>query len=128
LIANTDLTAIDSFAEVSDAVSAEVSRAESTEASLAVAAENFTVDNRPSMRGFKGGELDGTNAVFITDVLIDTQIVFLNGLMQTEGDDYTIAEVAGAKGMTVTQVTFNSSPASTDKVDIYGVDRTTTFG
>jgi hypothetical protein len=52
--------------------------------------------------------------------VLDTQIVFLNGLMQVSGsgNDY----IAVANPITgILQVTFATAPALADKVNIYGV-------
>ena len=118
LIANTDLTSIDSFAEVSDAVSAEVSRAESVEAGLV-----FKIYiNRPRLHGFFQSP-DGTNDTFIANVDQQSSIVFLNGLMLTSGEDYTISDISNGKGGGIwSEVVFTSAPAATDKINIYGVE------
>jgi hypothetical protein len=148
LIANTDLTAIDSFAEVSDAVSAEVSRAESAESVLALDSETYTFNNRPSMIGFNESP-DGELTLFTADIVSGTHIVFLNGLMQKEGSDYDVVTVIGGGGSmtasatsfgavlsdsasinveTTLSINFISAPAATDKVDVYGVPSGISFG
>jgi hypothetical protein len=128
LIANTDLGSIDSFAEVVADLSSEVERAESAEGSIETAVNNLSdntemyVDaNRPSMRGFNQTP-DGINDTFTANVVNDTKIIFLNGLMQLEGEDYTSSSFSGGKGgEMMTSVIFTSAPASTDRIDIYGV-------
>jgi hypothetical protein len=127
LIANTDLGSIDSFAEIVSELSGEIVRAESAEGSIDTAVnnlstntENYVMANRPSMYGFKQ-DPDGAVSAFTCNVEIETQIVFLNGIMQLEDQDYTIASVAGAKGAIDTEVTFASAPAATDRINIYGV-------
>jgi hypothetical protein len=104
LIANTDLTSIDSFAEVSDAVASEVSRAESAELSLA---------NTYFRKATYTGAINGSNAVFAIDqtILAGSEAVYLNGLL-LEAGDYSLA--GGS-------ITFNSAPQSGDKVVVYGV-------
>ena len=104
LIANTDLTAIDSFAEVSTAVASEVSRAESAELSLA---------NTYFRKATYHGAINGSNAVFAIDqtILAGSEAVYLNGLLMEAGD-YSLA---GGN------ITFNSAPQSGDKVVVYGV-------
>jgi hypothetical protein len=127
LIANTDLTSIDSFAEVSDAVSAEVSRATSAESSIATSVSNlsdntsaYVVDNRPTMVGFDQSP-NGTITNFTAGVVFKTEIVFLNGLMLRKGDDYTVSIYSGQQYNNGTSITFLNAPAATDKVDVYGV-------
>ena len=108
-------------------MSGEIVRAESAEVSIDTAVNNLVantemlvVGNRPAMYGFKQ-DPDGTRSAFTCDVEIETQIVFLNGLMQLVDEDYTIDEVAGAKGAMNTEVTFASAPSATDRINIYGV-------
>jgi len=127
LIANTDLGSIDSFAEIVSELSNEIARAESVEGSIETSVNNLSTntemyvdDNRPTMLGFKQ-DPDGAVSAFTCNVEIETQIVFLNGIMQLEDQDYTIASVAGAKGAMNTEVTFASAPAATDRINIYGV-------
>ena len=129
LIANTDLGSIDSFAEIVSDLSSEVERAESAEVSIDTAVNNlstntedYVVANRPSMNGFYGAP-DGVTTVFDADVISGTHIVFLNGLMQTIGSDYTATNASNG-GITVT---FNNAPVSTDTLRIYGVPSGTSF-
>jgi hypothetical protein len=98
LIANTDLTAIDSFAEISSELSTQVSDFEAIYFKKA----SFS------------GSINGTNAAFTlsASVRVGSETVYLNGLLQEAGVDYT---VAGAV------VTFGSAPQAGDKVVIYGV-------
>ena len=65
----------------------------------------------------------GKSTVFDADVISGTHIVFLNGLMQTIGSDYTATNASNG-GITVT---FNNAPASTDTLRIYGVPAGTEF-
>jgi hypothetical protein len=123
LIANTDLTAIDSFAEVSDAVTS----VETSVNNLSINTESYVENNRPSMIGFNEAP-DGTNATFTANVFQGTEIVFLNGLMQLASEDYTVSYTSPGKGMpVVASVTFTSAPASTDKINVYGVSNDQTF-
>ena len=129
LIANTDLGSIDSFAEIVSDLSSEVERAESAEVSIDTAVNNlstntedYVVANRPYMNGFYGAP-DGVTTVFDADVISGTHIVFLNGLMQTIGSDYTATNASNG-GITVT---FNNAPTSTDTLRIYGVPSGTSF-
>ena len=118
LIANTDLGSIDSFAEVVADLSSEVSRA--------IEAENQLVYeiyvNRPRLFVFIQSP-DGTNDTFTANVDQQSSIVFLNGLMLTKNEDYTISDISNGKGGgTIAEVVFTSAPAATDKINIYGVE------
>ena len=128
LLANTDLSSIDSFAEVSDAVSAEVSRAIVAETSLntkvTTLSDNtlsYITQNRPKVIGFNESP-DGLNAEFTAPVVSLTAVVFLNGLMQLIDEDYTIYSSGGSA-----VVTFSSAPALTDRINVYGVPSGTTW-
>ena len=151
IISNTDITSMDSFSEVSAEISSQVSYLEVVDDKLAsnmnalktslqnaddaiVASANaaldvldnnilnvaeFVNDVKPRMRGFN--ELpDGVATAFTTDVY-ESQIVFLNGLMQLEGVDYTFATAGDAEAGFEGTVTFASAPAATDKLNIYGI-------
>jgi hypothetical protein len=101
LLANTDLTAIDSFAEVSN--------------ELSVQTENFeTIYYR---KASFSGDIDGINSSYTLSeaVRFRSENVYLNGLLQEENVDYTIT---GPNGDIVT---FTSAPETGDKVVIYGV-------
>ena len=98
LLANTDLTSIDSFAEVSDALAAQVS--------------DFTAIY--FKKASFSGSINGTNADFtLADaVRSGSETVYLNGLLQEAGVEYTVAGNV---------ITFATSPSNGDKVVIYGV-------
>jgi hypothetical protein len=98
LLANTDLSSIDSFAEVSDALAAQVS--------------DFTAIY--FKKASFSGAIDGTNADFtLADaVRSESETVYLNGLLQEAGVEYTVAGNV---------ITFATSPSNGDKVVIYGV-------
>ena len=133
IISNTDITSMDSFSEVSVEIEAnfsdltaaikyEAERAVSAEGSIETSVdnlssnvENFILGRTPRMIGFNVPP-DGINDVFKAKLENGTEIVFLNGLMLREGADYT--KLVGSKGP---EFTFNSAPAATDKIDIYGV-------
>ena len=57
---------------------------------------------------------------YAADITYGTQIVFLNGLTLLAGEDYYAT--GGFNG--AIEVQFNSAPASTDRINIYGVDST----
>jgi hypothetical protein len=133
IISNTDITSMDSFSEVSVEIEAnfsdltaaikyEAERAVSAEGSIETSVDNlssnvedFILGRTPRMIGFNVPP-DGINDVFKAKLENGTEIVFLNGLMLREGADYT--KLVGSKGP---EFTFNSAPAATDKIDIYGV-------
>jgi len=98
LIANTDLTAIDSFAEVSD--------------ELDIIVNNF--NNIYFQKASYTGAINGTNDAFTltNTVRANSETVYLNGLLQEAGVDYTCDGNV---------VTFTSAPQTGDKVVIYGV-------
>ena len=98
LIANTDLTSIDSFAEISTEVSTVVSDFEA----IYFKKVAFT------------GAINGINAGFTltTSVRVSSETVYLNGLLQEAGVEYTVAGDV---------ITFASAPQTGDKVVIYGV-------
>jgi len=86
--------------------------------------EEFVYVRTPRMVGFNGSP-DGINDVFETEVERGSEIVFLNGLMLREGDDYTKPMISSF-GLPL-EITFNSAPAATDKIDVYGVPLGTVF-
>jgi hypothetical protein len=118
LIANTDLTSIDSFAEVSDAVSS----VETNVDNLSINTEDYVINNRPCMIGFNEAP-DGTNTVFTANVESGTQLIFLNGLVQLIG--FHAGEAIANPG--VLTVEFDTAPESTDVIDIYGVPHGISF-
>ncbi len=98
LLANTDLTSIDSFAEVSDALAAQVSDF----TAIYFKKATFT------------GLINGTNDQFTlsSSVRGGSETVYLNGLLQEAGVDYTVAGDV---------IAFTSVPQTGDKVVIYAV-------
>jgi hypothetical protein len=113
IIANTDLTSIDSFAEVVADMSTEIARAESAEASIAldfanIYAKHVAVNETP----------DGTAVAFTIAIHVreGSELVYLNGLLLDAGD-YTPDMVEGK----VAGFTFINAPLSGDKVRAYGV-------
>jgi hypothetical protein len=109
LISNIDVTEIDSFSEIVANLSNEVVRAESAELSLA---DDFT--NIYFKKVALTGTVDGTNDEFTLASAVRTgsEAIYLNGLLQVVGDDYT---VAGAT------LTFVAAPEAGDKVAAYGM-------
>jgi hypothetical protein len=104
LIANTDLGSIDSFAEIVSDLSSEVARAESAEASMtAIYAKHVGIEAP-----------NGTKTLFVlgTPVRTGSELVYLNGLLLTPSEDYT---------MNGNDVEFSIAPAATDTISAYGV-------
>jgi hypothetical protein len=124
LLANTDLTSIDSFAEVSDAVMSvetyvneEMSARVSAEASLATDMAQIYYS-----KVYTSDVPDGTKTTFnfADGVRWASETIYLNGLLQDSGD-YTINYDGNGIG---NSITFNNAPITGDKVVIYGVKRT----
>jgi hypothetical protein len=114
IISNTDITSMDSFVEVSAEISSQVDTLNENTATLFGNDEellNAIESNLPDMYGFNE-DPDGVNTVFTSDVT-QSEIVFLNGVMQLRNVDYTMTEGG--------EVTFTSAPAATDKINIYGI-------
>ena len=142
IISNTDITSMDSFSEVSAEleanfsdlsaeIEAQVSTLTETDDSIVNSVDNlssnveaFIYDRTPRMIGFNESP-DGINDVFGADVEPGSEIVFLNGLMLRVGDDYTKPSLF-TFGEPL-EITFNSAPAATDKIDVYGVPLGTEF-
>jgi hypothetical protein len=115
ILDNTDLTKTDSFAEVVTNVNDALDTVNNN-------ALSFVEDNRPSMYGFAQTP-NGTNTDFTASVLGGTEIIFLNGLMQLVGEDYTVS--TSISGITVS---FTNAPAMTDRLNVYGVAAGTSMG
>jgi hypothetical protein len=114
IIANTDLTSIDSFSEVVANVSSEISSRISGDVSLATAFANIY-----AKKVAVSGSINGTNVSFTlaSSVRLNSEAIYLNGLLQIAGDDYTVVTTEGV----VTGVTFDEAPAAGSKVNAYGV-------
>ena len=102
IISNTDPNSIDSFSEVISTLNGQ---------------DNSVVTYVDAV---KPGEMefytaDGTNKQFNSDVLYGTHMLFLNGLKQREGQDYS-----HSNGV----YTFAQKPANGSRVEFYGVDGT----
>jgi len=64
------------------------------------------------------GAVDGSNDVFAIDAVREgSERVYLNGLLQHEGDDYTVTAAAGE----VSSITFVSAPGASDRLVIFGL-------
>jgi hypothetical protein len=133
IIANTDLTAIDSFAEVvanmsSEIVraesveailaadlSSEVSRAESAELSIATDFANIYV-KKNAVVGVANGTLKAFT--FANAVRVNSEALYLNGILQSVGDDYTVT--TNVSGL-ITGIEFIVAPDVDSSVKSYGV-------
>jgi hypothetical protein len=128
IIANTDLTSIDSFAEVVADMSSEVSTRYSIDEAIkagvnAALAETWTIlSSLSSQLRFKRGEEfegDGSTTDFSTFIQEFTEQVFLNGLLQREGYDYTVTRVI-EKGINNTTFSFLVAPDNDSLIVVYG--------
>ena len=114
IMANTDLSSIDSFAEVVADLSSEVLRAESVELSLATDFANIYAKKVAVTETPNGSTITFTLANSVRE---GSEIVYLNGLSLDSGD-YTANITDGL----VVSVTFdNGAPSTGDKVKAYGV-------
>ena len=113
IIANTDLTSIDSFAEVVADMSSEVLRAETAEASLALDFVNI-YSKKVALTQTANGVV--TEFSLVDAVREGSEIIYLNGL-SLDSEDYTANIVDGM----VSSVTFFIAPSTGDKVKAYGV-------
>ena len=105
LIANTDLGSIDSFAEIVSELSNEIVRAVSAEASMtAIYARHVEVPTNAN-----GGT---TLFTLSSPVREGSELVYLNGLLLTPGQDYTMVEG---------KIEFSIAPVATDTISAYGV-------
>jgi hypothetical protein len=88
------------------------------EAQARLAADNQMFDSL-SMTYFQKlaltGDVDGINAQFdfAVSIMSNSEAIYLNGLLLTAGEDYTITDN--------TYITFNNAPQVGDKVKAYGV-------
>jgi len=113
IIANTDLTSIDSFAEVVADMSSEISRAESAEASIALDFANI-YSKRVAIVETPNGVI--TEFTLAIEVREDSELIYMNGLLLDSGD-YTASITDGM----VTAFTMLIAPSTGDKVHAYGV-------
>jgi hypothetical protein len=117
-IAGDDSIAANLSSEVSNreaAVSSEESRALAAELSLAT---NFA--NIYAKKVAVSGSIDGSNDTFTlaSAVRANSEVIYLNGLLQIVGDDYTAT--TNGQGL-VTGVEFIQAPGAGSKVNAYGV-------
>ena len=114
LVSNTDLSSIDSFAEVSDSVSVEITRATEVEASITTRVESEYF-KKVSINETPNGTV--TRFTFTTWSKFDSESIFLNGLLLTAGDDYNLITFDNK----VFGITFIDAPFAGDKLKAYGV-------
>jgi len=133
LLANTDLTSIDSFAEVSDTLTAEVSTRQSIDEAIkagvnAALVEIKTMIVRAQTRSiFKiksNFEGDGVETTFnIVNINPGGVHVYLNGLLQSDGDDYTFDDTyVDGNGREGISFIFNQAPSLGSKIIISSQD------
>jgi hypothetical protein len=96
-------------------LSTEISRAESAELSIATDFANIYVKKNGVV-----GVANGTLKVFTfaNPVRVNSEAVYLNGLLQSVGDDYTVA--ANGAGL-ITGIEFIVAPDVDSTVKSYGV-------
>jgi hypothetical protein len=126
LIANTDLTAIDSFAEVSATIEHtyhQVLPLWYDEANPLPISLNY---------GVNFNQIDGSNPVFVTQtpIKVNSENIYLNGMLLTRGKDYNTAYMPHQMSIIDNQLngvnTFAfrflfTSPQPGDTITIYGV-------
>jgi hypothetical protein len=126
LIANTDLTAIDSFAEVSATIEHtyhQVLPLWYDEANPLPISLNY---------GVNFNQIDGSNPVFVTQtpIKVNSENIYLNGMLLTRGKDYNTAYMSHQMSIIDSQLngvnTFAfrflfTSPQPGDTITIYGV-------
>jgi hypothetical protein len=95
-------------------LSTEVSRAESAELSIATDFANIYV-KKNGVVGVANGTL--TTFTFANAVRINSEALYLNGILQSVGDDYTVSISEGF----VTGVEFIVAPDVDSSVKSYGV-------
>ena len=134
IIANTDLTSIDSFAEVVADMSSEVSTRESIDdaikagvntALLAIKHHILNTARLSRVRLQLEAIGDNIETVFVCNhyhASLGDGVVYLNGLLQEEGDDYTHTSDVNGKGQHVNTYTFLTAPDAGSKIKIYGMD------
>jgi predicted small integral membrane protein len=101
-------------ATFSNAISAEVSRATAAEAQLAADFANIYC-KKVSVSGTPNGVL--TSFTLASPVRLGSEMIYLNGLLMTEGDDYTTVITAGK----VSAIEFLVAPVTDMRVGAYGV-------
>jgi hypothetical protein len=114
IISNTDLTSIDSFAEVVANLSTEVSRAQSAEASIAYK-ELYTYNKYVAVNEVPNGTR--TTFTLSTPVKYYSESIYMNGLLLSVGDDYSITFAGGM----VTGFVMTFTALTGDKLRVYGV-------
>jgi hypothetical protein len=101
-------------ATFSAAISAEVSRATAAEAQLAADFANIYC-KKVSVSGTPNGVL--TSFTLASPVRLGSEMIYINGLLMTEGDDYTTVITSGK----VSAIEFLVAPVTDMRVGAYGV-------
>jgi len=95
-------------------LSAEVARAEAAEAALAADIANI-YSKKVAVSGTPNGTL--TTFSLASPVRLGSEMIYVNGLLMEEGEDYTTVLTSGK----VSSVEFLVAPTSAMKVRAYGV-------
>ena len=114
IISNTDLSSIDSFSEVVDNLNAEIKRAENAEDSITTRVDT---EYYKKLNVIETPDGNLNRFTFSTWSRSSSESIFLNGLLLTEGVDYTIVSVSG----NIAAVNFIDAPLVGDRVKAYGV-------
>ena len=118
IMANTDLSSIDSFAEVVSDMSSEVSTRYSIDEAIKAGVNAALVEIKAEIvrhisntNSFKLAEWVGDGIETVFTVMANGQAqVFLNGVLQSEGNDYTMTQQINEKGLNENTYTFLTVP------------------
>ncbi len=114
IVSNTNAPIIDSFTEVVDSLNDEIARAQYAEAQIALDFQNIYT-KKVTVFGVPNGVL--TTFTLDIPVRIGSEMIYVNGLLMEEGEDYTTIVSSGK----VTGVEFLFAPITEMKVRAYGV-------
>ena len=112
IISNTDLTALDSFSEVEAGVNAGFAELKTM---------ILDVVQNSIERNFGAIAADGTQVLF-AGYTTEYPKVFVNGILQEEGVDYTKASGIDGKGNPFSDITFTIAPVAGARVVVTGTE------
>jgi hypothetical protein len=112
IISNTDVQSLDSFSEVEKGVN---------DGFAMLRAMVLEVANNSVEINFGALAADGTQVLF-AGYPTKYPKVFVNGILQEEGVDYTKAATVDGKGNTASDITFAAAPVAGAKVMVLGVE------